>query len=86
MSEQAHTAFGLASVGAAVVADYARGSLEAGSHAAGSKGGSPSNWQIDEAQERAIEQWARAEIDELTSKPVCIDCIVKFTSPSGGSR
>ena len=47
-------------IGASVVADYARGSVEASCHAAGGSGGSPSNWQIDEAQERTIEQWARA--------------------------
>ncbi len=46
-------------IGASVVADYARGSLTAGSDAAGGPGCCP-NWQIDEAQEHAIEQWARA--------------------------
>ena len=47
-------------IGAAIVADYARRCLEAGSHATGGQGGGPSNWKIDEAQERAIEQWAKA--------------------------
>lgn len=51
---------GAALIGAAVIADYARGCIEASCHAAGGQGGSPSNWQIDEAQERAIEQWAKA--------------------------
>lgn len=39
-------------IGASVVADYARGSLTAGSDAAGGPGCCP-NWQIDEAQEHA---------------------------------
>ena len=47
-------------IGASVVTGYARASLEASCHAAGGQGGSPSNWQIDERQEQAIEQWARA--------------------------
>lgn len=47
-------------IGAAIVADYARGSLEASSHAAGGQGVCPSNWAIDEAQEKAIVQWAKA--------------------------
>lgn len=47
-------------IGAAVVADYARGSLETSSNAAGRQGSCPSNWAIDEAQEKAIERWARA--------------------------
>lgn len=47
-------------IGAAIVADYARRSVEASSHAAGSQGGRPSNWKIDEAQEKAVEQWAKA--------------------------
>ena len=47
-------------IGASVVAGYARRSLEASCHAAGGQGSSPSNWQIDERQEKAIEQWAKA--------------------------
>lgn len=47
-------------IGASVVASYARRSLEAGADAAGSQGGRPSNWQIDERQEKFIEQWAKA--------------------------
>lgn len=51
---------GTALIGASVVAGYARASLEASSDVAGSQAGSPSNWQIDERQEKFIEQWARA--------------------------
>ena len=47
-------------IGATVVAGYARASLEAGADAAGSQAGGPSNWQIDECQEKLIEQWAKA--------------------------
>lgn len=47
-------------IGASLVADYARGSLEASRHATGSQGGSPSNWEIDERQEQLVEQWAKA--------------------------
>ena len=47
-------------IGASIVASYARRSLEASCHAAGSQGSSPSNWEIDELQERLIEQWAKA--------------------------
>lgn len=47
-------------IGASVVAGYARASLEASANAAGGQGGSPSNWQIDERQEKTIEQWAKA--------------------------
>ena len=47
-------------IGTSVVAGYARRSLEASCHAAGGQGSSPSNWQIDERQEKAIEQWAKA--------------------------
>ena len=86
---------GSALIGASIVARYAERSLTAGGHA-GSGQGSPSNWEIDELQEKLIEQWARAArlwveasddkdmhpanvfIDEVTSLPICIDCIVKF--------
>lgn len=47
-------------IGASVIACYARASLEASSHATGSEGSRPSNWEIDELQEQLIEQWARA--------------------------
>ncbi len=51
---------GTALIGASVVAGYARASLEASCHAEGSQRCSPSNWQIDERQEKAIEHWAKA--------------------------
>ena len=51
---------GTALIGASVVAGYARRSLEASANAAAGQGSSPSNWQIDERQEKAIEQWAKA--------------------------
>ena len=47
-------------IGATVVAGYARRSLEAGADAAGGQTGRWDNWQIDERQERLIEQWAKA--------------------------
>lgn len=47
-------------IGASIVACYASASLTTGSNAEGGKGCSPSNWEIDELQERLIEQWARA--------------------------
>ena len=47
-------------IGAAVVAGYARASLEAGANVAAGKRILISNWTIDEAQEQAIEQWAKA--------------------------
>ena len=47
-------------IGATVVAGYARRSLEAGENVAGSQRSVPSNWKIDEAQEKAIEIWAKA--------------------------
>ena len=46
-------------IGATVVAGYARRSLEAGADAAGGQTGRWGNWQIDEHQEKLIEQWAR---------------------------
>lgn len=50
---------GPALIGASLVASHAAGSLAASGHAAGSQGG-PANWQIDELQEKLIEQWAKA--------------------------
>ena len=47
-------------IGASIVACYARASLTAGSNAPGSQGEGPANWQIDEQQEKLIEQWAKA--------------------------
>ena len=51
---------GPALIGASVVARYARRSLTSGGNAEGSQGGSPANWQIDEAQEKLIQAWAKA--------------------------
>ena len=51
---------GAALIGASVVAGYARASLEASANAAGGQGGRPSNWEIDELQEKLIEQGAKA--------------------------
>ena len=48
-------------IGASIVAGYARRSLATGGNAQSSEGGSPANWQIDEAQERLIEEWTRAK-------------------------
>lgn len=47
-------------IGASIVAGYARRSLTTGGDAESSQGGSPANWQIDEAQERLIEAWSKA--------------------------
>ena len=47
-------------IGAYTVCSYARASLEASANAAGGQGGRPSNWEIDELQEKIIEQWAKA--------------------------
>jgi len=46
-------------IGASIIACYATASLRASSNAE-SGPGSPANWEIDECQERLIEQWARA--------------------------
>ena len=50
---------GSALIGASIVASYATGSLTTSSYA-GSSQGSPSHWEIDELQEKLIEQWAKA--------------------------
>ena len=50
---------GPALIGASIVASYATRSLAASGNAAGCQG-SPANWQIDELQERLIEQWAKS--------------------------
>ena len=47
-------------IGASIVASYARRSLTASGHAAGSQEQSPANWQIDERQEQLLEMWAKA--------------------------
>ena len=46
-------------IGASIIACYATASITAGSYAEGSEGG-PANWEIDELQEKLIEQWAKA--------------------------
>ena len=46
-------------IGASIVASYAERSLAAGGDA-GSGQASPSSWEIDELQEKLIEQWAKA--------------------------
>ena len=48
-------------IGASIVVSYARRSLTTGSDAESSEGGSPANWQIDEEQERLLEEWAKAK-------------------------
>ena len=48
-------------IGASIVACYARRSLATGSNAESSQGGCPANWQIDEVQERLIEEWSRTK-------------------------
>ena len=46
-------------IGAYIVCNYARTSLEASADAATSQT-SPTNWEIDEAQEALVQQWAEA--------------------------
>ena len=46
-------------IGASIIASYATASITASCYAEGCEGG-PANWQIDECQEKLIEQWARA--------------------------
>ena len=46
-------------IGASIIACYAGASLAASRNAEGRKGG-PASWEIDECQERLIEQWAKA--------------------------
>jgi len=50
---------GSALIGASIVASYAGRSLATSSYAGNGKA-SPSNWEIDELQEKFIEQWAKA--------------------------
>ena len=47
-------------IGAYIVCNYARTSLEAGQYAATSQEG-PTNWEIDELQEKLVQQWAEAK-------------------------
>ena len=61
-NEQEHAGLckaGAPVIGASVVASYARRSITASCNAEGREGG-PANWEIDECQEKLIEQWARA--------------------------
>lgn len=46
-------------IGASIIASYATASITAGSDVEGCKG-CPANWEIDNHQERLIEQWAKA--------------------------
>ena len=70
---------GEAFIGAYLVCNYAQSSLTAGEDAGAGKTG-PANWQIDELQEKLVEQWATANvfIDTISETPICIDCIAKF--------
>ena len=47
-------------IGAYVVCDYARRSIESGGDVAESQG-SPANWEIDAKQEELVQQWAKAK-------------------------
>ena len=47
-------------IGAYIVCNYARASLEASTDAATSEGG-PANWEIDALQEKLVQQWAEAK-------------------------
>ncbi len=48
-------------VGALIVCNITRESISASGNAADCKGASPSNWQIDETQEKAVQQWAESK-------------------------
>ena len=47
-------------IGAYIVCNYARTSLESSTNV-GTSQASPSNWEIDEAQEKIVQQWALAK-------------------------
>lgn len=51
---------GEAFIGSYLVCDYAQSSLSASEDVGASKAG-PANWQIDELQEKLVEQWAIAK-------------------------
>lgn len=55
-------------IGASIIASYATRSFTASSHVEGCPGG-PANWQMASAN---------VFIDQVSGKPICIDCIVKF--------
>ena len=46
-------------IGASIIASYARRSPTTGSNVEGREGG-PASWEIDEYQEKLLEQWAKA--------------------------
>ena len=46
-------------IGASIIASYAARSITTGSNVEGREGG-PVNWEIDEYQEKLLEQWAKA--------------------------
>ena len=48
-------------IGAIIVVGYARRSLTTGGNVESCQGDGPANWQIDEVQERLLEEWARAK-------------------------
>jgi hypothetical protein len=59
-------------IGASIIACYATASLTASSNVEGSKG-CPTNWEIDEKQEKLIEKWARvANLWEENSEQILI--------------
>ena len=59
-------------IGASIIACYATASLTTGSNVEGSKG-CPTNWEIDEKQEKLIERWARvANLWEENSEQILI--------------
>ena len=62
-NQQEHAGLCLAGemlIGAYIVCNYARASLEAGRNAAAGEVG-PANWEIDETQEKMVKQWAEAK-------------------------
>jgi hypothetical protein len=65
---------GSALIGASVIASYAARSLTAGSYAGSSQNG-PSSWEIEVLEDMHP---ANVFIDEVSSRAICIDCIVKF--------
>ena len=48
-------------IGAYIVCNYARTSLEPGRYAGAGETGSPTNWEIDAKQETLVQQWAEAK-------------------------
>ena len=71
-------------IGASIVACYATASLRAGCNAEGCQGSFRDNWDgqgVNYISDRmALEDMhpANVFIDEVSGKPICIDCIVKF--------